>query len=76
MGGTHMMSPRAAPGKSNLCATMTPVTRWSPARLLDSAGRPARFAVTAAPHGCGAVSVWVVDGAETCSPRAIADAGL
>ena len=46
-------------------------------RLLDSAGRPARFAaVTAAPHGCGAVSVWVVDGAETCSPAAIADAGL
>jgi len=47
------------------------------ARLLDSAGRPARFvSVTAAPLDCGAVSVWLVDETENCSPLALANAGL
>src|SRR5678816_3489338 len=42
---------------------MATVTCVQTARLLDSAGRPARFvAVTAAPLDCGAVSVWLVDG--------------
>jgi hypothetical protein len=55
-------------------AFVTPVLL---ARLLDSAGRPARFIeVTAAPLDCGAVFVWLVDEAETCSPHALANAGL
>ena len=53
------------------------VTVVRAARLLDSAGRPARFVtVTAAPLDCGAVSVWLADEAEICSPQALANAGL
>src|SRR4051794_36849335 len=41
------------------------VTRAEVARLLDSRGRLARFlSVTAAPLGCGAVSVWLTGAAE------------
>jgi hypothetical protein len=79
-----MMNRRTAAGKSNLprafCARATldsAVTTASGTRLLDSTDRPARFVtVTAAPLDCGAVSVWLADEAEICSPQALANAGL
>jgi hypothetical protein len=78
------MNLRTSAGKSNLPRRLnarTPpgsavTTAWA-ARLLDSADRRARFVtVTAAPLDCGAVSVWLVDEAEICSPLALANAGL
>ena len=79
-----MMNLRTAAGKSNLplralehASAGSFVTTAPTTRLLDSAGRRARFVtVTAAPLDCGAVSVWLVDETETCSPQALANAGL
>jgi len=79
-----MMNLRTAAGKSNLplralerASAESAVTTALTARLLDSAGRRARFVtVTAAPLDCGAVSVWLADEAEICSPQALANAGL
>ena len=79
-----MMNRGTAAGKSNLPRAFRRARHWTPplpppsdTRLLDSADRRARFVtVTAAPLDCGAVSVWLADEAEICSPQALANAGL
>jgi hypothetical protein len=56
---------------------LTPVTFSRMVRPVDSVAFPVRFpGVTAAPHGCGAVSVLNVDVAGANQPVICANAGL